>query len=94
VVTCRISKERHLIPCKAGQGGISAESTAELFIQNVVRLHGLLDTVVSDRGTQFVARFWCRLCKILAITVKLSTAFYPESDRQTEVENKEIERYL
>jgi hypothetical protein len=94
VVTCRMSKERHLIPCKAGQGGISAESTAELFIQNVVRLHGLPDTAVSDRGTQFVARFWRRLCEILAITVKLSTAFHPESDGQTEVENKEMERYL
>ena len=94
VITCRLSKERHLIYCKAGKGGISAESTAELFIQNVVRLHGLPDTVVSDRGTQFVARFWRRLCEILSITVKLSTAFHPETDGQTEVENREMERYL
>lgn len=58
VITCRMSKERHLIACTVGQGGISAESTAELFIQNVVGLHILPDTVVLDRGAQFVARFW------------------------------------
>jgi hypothetical protein len=89
-----LSKERHLIPCSAGTGGISAESTAEMFIQNVIRLHGLPDTVVSDRGTQFVARFWRRLCKILGITVKPLTVFHPETDGQTEAENKEMERYL
>jgi len=89
-----MSKERHLIPCVASEKGTSAETTAELVIQNVVKLHGLPDTVVSDRGPQFVAEFWRHLCRLLRITVKLSTAFHPETDGQTEAENKEMERFI
>jgi transposase InsO family protein len=94
VTSCRMSKERHLIPCVASEKGTSAETTAELVIQNVVKLHGLPDTVVSDRGPQFVAEFWRHLCRLLRITVKLSTAFHPETDGQTEAENKEMERFI
>jgi hypothetical protein len=61
VVTCRLSKERHLIACTTDKGSISTESTAELFIQNIVRLYGLPDTVISDCGPQFVSRFWKHL---------------------------------
>ena len=55
VITCRLSKERHFIACTTDKGGTSAKSTAELFIQNVIRLYRLLDTVISDRGPQFVS---------------------------------------
>jgi transposase InsO family protein len=94
VVTCRLTKQRHFIACSGKDHGTTSEETANLVIQQVVKLHGLPDTIVSDRGPQFVAEFWKHLCRILRIKSKLSTAFHPETDGQTEVENKELERYL
>ena len=89
-----MSKERHLIPCAVSKKGTLAKATAELVIQHVVKLHRLPDTVVSDHRPQFVAEFQRHLCWILQIEVKLSTAFYPKTDRQTKAKNKEIEHYL
>ena len=50
--------------------------------------------MVSDQGPQFISEVWTHLCQILQINVKLSTAFHPESDRQSEIANSEMERYL
>jgi hypothetical protein len=50
VTSCRISKERYMIACIASEKGTSAEATAELVIQNIVKLYRLPDTIVSDRG--------------------------------------------
>jgi RNase H-like domain found in reverse transcriptase/Reverse transcriptase (RNA-dependent DNA polymerase)/Integrase zinc binding domain len=94
VVTCRLTKMRHFIPCLAKKKGTSSYRTAELIIQHVVKLHGLPDTIVSDRGPQFVAEFWKHLCRILEVDSRLSTAYHPETDGQTEVENRELEKYL
>jgi transposase InsO family protein len=94
VVTCRLTKQRHFIACSGKDHGTTSEETANLVLQHVIKLHGLPDTIVSDRGPQFVADFWKHLCRILRIQSRLSTAFHPETDGQTEVENKELERYL
>ena len=94
VVVCRLTKERHYIPCSGADSGTTAEATARLFVQHIIRLHGLPDTVISDRGPQFVSEFWKHLCRILKIDSRLSTAVHPESDGQTEISNKEMERYL
>ena len=50
VVVCRLTKERHYIPCSGADSGTTAEATARLFVQHIIRLHGLPDTVISDRG--------------------------------------------
>lgn len=96
VVVDRLSKERHYIPCSAGdeEEGLSAEATAWMFYTHIWRLHGLPMTVVSDRGSQFVNGLWEYLCRILGIKAKLSTAFHPQTDGQTEIANREMERYL
>ena len=94
MTACRLSKERHFSSCEAAEEGTTAEATAKLLIRDVVRLHGLPDTIVSDRGPQFVSEVWKHLCRILRIGPRLSTAFHPESDGQTEIFNKEMERYL
>jgi len=94
VVTCRLTKEQHYIPCFAGDEGTTAESTAQLLLRHVWKHHGLPTTIVSDRGPQFVSEVWKSLCKSLQITTKLSTAFHPETDGQTERMNTEMERYL
>jgi transposase InsO family protein len=73
---------------------VDAESLADLYIQHVFRLHGLPCTIVSDRGPQFAADFWRRLCNRLGIDRRLSTAFHPQTDDQTERINTVMEQYL
>ena len=58
----------------------SAEGLARLFWDNVWKLHGLLESIVSDRGPQFVAELTKKLNRMLGIKTKLSTAFYPQMD--------------
>ena len=94
MVIDRLSKLRHYIPCTTEEEGTSAKALALLFLQYVWKHHGLPDTIVSDRGTQFVSKFWTALCEILDIKAKLSTAFHPQTDGQSEIANQEMERYL
>jgi hypothetical protein len=54
VVTCRLTKMRHLIPCLEKT---SAENLADLYIRHIFRLHGLLRILISNRGPQFIAKF-------------------------------------
>ena len=67
---------------------------ADLYAWNIFRLHGLPKTVVLDRGTQFIAKFWKGLCKILKIEALLSTPYHPETDGQIERMNVILEQYL
>ena len=72
----------------------SAEGLARLFQNNVWKLHGLPESVVSDRGPQFAAELTKELNRMLGIQTKLSTAFHPQIDGQTERMNQELEQYL
>ena len=81
VVVDRLSKMRHFIPCHTM---IDAVGLAKLFYREVVRLHGLPKSVVSDRGPQFVSTFWGQICSRLGIDRRMSTAFHPQTDGQTE----------
>ena len=91
VVIDRLTKARHFVPCRTN---IDAAGLADLFIEHVFRLHGLPESIVSDRGPQFAAAFWQRLCGRLGIDSRLSTAFHPETDGQTERANAVMEQYL
>ena len=62
VIVDRFSKMAHFVPYKKI---IIGEDTAKFFIDNIYRYHGLLDDIVSDRGPQFVSKFWQSLFKIL-----------------------------
>ena len=90
----RCIKERHYISCTAGEEGTSAENTAYMLLKEVFRLHGLPASIISDRGPQFIATMWSSFCKRLGIQAKLSTAFHPETDGQTERANQDVERHL
>jgi len=70
------------------------EGLARLFRDNVWKLYGLPESVVSDRGLQFAAELTKRLNKMLGIETRLSTMFYPQTDGQTEQINQELEQYL
>ena len=69
----------------------TVEGLARLFRDNVWKLHGLLKSVISDRGPQFAAGLIKELNKMLGIETKLSTAYYPQTDGQTERTNQELE---
>ena len=88
VVCDRLSKMTHFV---ATMEGTTAEGLARLFRDNVWRLHGLSESVVSDRGPQFAAELTKELNRMLGIKTKLLTAFHPQMDRQTERMNQELE---
>ncbi len=94
IVIDRLSKERYYIPYSTKENGTDIEATAQMIIQNVLRYYGLPTSIISDRGSQFALLVQKTLYKILGITSKLSLAFYPEIDGQSEITNQEIKRYL
>ena len=59
-----------------------AEGLVRILRDNVWKLHGLLESVISDRGPQFAAGLMKELNKILGIKTKLSTSYHPKTDRQ------------
>ena len=71
-----------------------AEGLARLFRDNVWKLHGLPESVFSDRRLQFAAGMMKELNKMLGIETKLSMAYHPETDGQTERTNQKLEQYL
>jgi len=73
---------------------MTAEGLAKLFRDNMWKLHGLPESVISDKGPQFAVGLMKELNKMLGIETKLSTAYHPETDGQMERTNQELEQYL
>ena len=69
----------------------TVEGLARLFRDYVWKLHGLLESVILDRGPQFAAGLTKKLNKMLRIETKLSMAYHLQTDRQTERTNQELE---
>jgi len=86
-----LTKIVHFIPTteKTSAGGL-----ARLFRDNIWKLHGLPESIISDRGPQFVAGIMQELNRILRIESKLLTVFHPQTDGQIERVNQELEQYL
>ena len=59
---------------------INTKEAAQLYIHYIYRIYGPLDTIVSDHGPQFISAFWNEFTWILGIRLKLSTAYYPQTD--------------
>ena len=81
VVCDRLSKIVHFV---ATTKETMAEGLARLFRDNMYKLHGLLESVISDRGPQFAAGLMKELNKMLGIEMRLLTVFHPQMDGQTE----------
>ena len=81
VVCDRLSKIAHFV---ATIEATLAEGLARLFRDNIWKLHGLPESVVSDRGPQFVAKLTKELNRMLGIEMRLSTVFHPQTDGQME----------
>jgi Integrase zinc binding domain/Integrase core domain len=90
VVVDRLTKMRHYIATE----GLSAEELAERFIDRVWSLHGTPESIVSDRGSQFVSEFWKALSQRLGTTLRPTSSYHPEGNGQTERINQELETFL
>jgi len=91
VVCDCFSKMAHFI---ATTEKTSAEELTRLFRDHVWKLHGLPESITLDRGVQFAVGMMKKLNNLLGIQTKLSMAYHPQTDGQTERINQELEQYL
>ncbi|CEH12607.1 FOG: Transposon-encoded proteins with TYA, reverse transcriptase, integrase domains in various combinations [Ceraceosorus bombacis] len=91
VVVDRLTKYGVFIPCWKTTNALD---TAQLFLERVFSQFGAPDTIVSDRGCQFVSSMWRTFVQLLNGSIALSTAYHPQTDGQTERLNQSLEQYL
>jgi hypothetical protein len=81
----------HFVPVKTQH---QTERLAELYVEHILRLHGVPKSIVFDRGPQFVAKFWQSFHKLMGTTLSYNTTFHPQIDGQTERVNQVLEDML
>jgi len=86
-----VSKRAHFIPTHMT---VIVEGAARLFLHQVWKFHGLSKYVVLDHGPQFIPRFTRKLYRLLGIKLASSTAWHPQTNRQMECVNQELDQYL
>eukprot|EP00253_Pinus_taeda_P011600 PITA_11600 len=91
VVVDRLSNVAHFIPV---QSTYKATQIAHIFMPNVFKLHGLPKTIISDHDVKFTSAFWRTLFAALGTELNFSTAYHPQTDRQTERVNQVVEDML
>lgn len=91
VVIAKFSKYGHFLPVS---DPYTASIVAHLFLSQIFKLHGMHQTIVSDRDPLFISSFWRELFHLQGISLAFSFAYHPQSDGQTESLNKCLETYL
>ena len=87
----RLTKMVHFFPCTKE---ITAAEYAHLFVNQVFRLHGMPEVIISDRDPRFMSKFWEEMFSLLGTDLQFSTAFHPETDGQSEVTIHVLENFL
>jgi hypothetical protein len=72
----------------------TADEVAHIFFDTVVRLHGIPKHIISDRDRRFISTFWQQLWKLCGTQLRMSTAYHPQTDGQTERANRTLEDVL
>ncbi|CAI7777905.1 unnamed protein product, partial [Closterium sp. NIES-54] len=91
VVIDKFSKMGHFIPTNATA---TAETTARLFFDRIITIHGIPATLISDRDPKFTSKFWKELMGLLGTKLAMSSAYHPQTDGQTERLNQVVEQLL
>jgi len=91
VVDQGLTKGVIFIPCKKS---FTAMDTANSYINDIYQHYGLPTTLISDGGLQFTSKVFEEICKIFSIDHRKSTMFHPQTDRESECLNQELETYL
>jgi hypothetical protein len=91
VITDRLTKYAYMLPYKESS---TAEDLARVILREILANHGMPSEIISDRDKLFTSKFWSTLMALLGTKRKLSTAFHPQTDGQTERINQTMEAYL
>ncbi|KAH9779621.1 hypothetical protein KPL71_007762 [Citrus sinensis] len=91
VIVDRLTKYAHFVALKHP---FTAITVAKEFVANVVRLHGIPTSIVSDRDKVFISSFWQALFQLQGTQLCMSSSYHPQSDGQTEVVNRTLDQYL
>ncbi|KAI9095331.1 hypothetical protein K1719_026365 [Acacia pycnantha] len=81
VIVDRLTKSAYFLPVNVNY---SPEKLAEIYIQEIIRLHGTTKSIISDRDPRFTSRFWQALRQALGTKLRFSTAYNPQTDGQSE----------
>jgi hypothetical protein len=89
-----VDKLTKMVHYVATATNVTAPKLATIFMREVVRLHGVPDSILSDRDPRFTAHFWRAFWSQLGTTLTMSTAYHPQTDGQTERANRTLEEML
>ena len=73
----RFSKMAHFLPLR---DTATAPDVAKLFLDHIIKLHGVPNRIVSDRDSRFTGKFWSELMTALGVQLSMSTAYHPQTD--------------
>jgi transposase InsO family protein len=91
VIIVRFTKYNHFLSIKHP---FTTASIAQTILDNIVKLHCIPKTIVSDRDKVFTSYFWTELFKLLHTELKLSSSYHPQTDGQIERVNQCLEMFL
>src|SRR6266481_346322 len=91
VIIDRLMSQVHLLPTTTC---VTSTEVAWIFLKEIVRLHGVPDSIVSDRDTKFTSSFWKELHRLMGTKLLMSMAFHPQMDGATEQANHLVGQVL